>query len=173
MVHFGNFPSNKLIKSSLTDSCQDYFMSMIKEADYLRNGSTKKVMNMSKADQMQLWNGLWSKSYDLFWGMNQKLVSNDGAATKFLPIRIYLPENCPVIQNPVSPMDEQGQPRTLRQILNIALPDLFPLGSDDDHAGASVMIHGIKPSLDVNAVWFAQNMAYPDNFLHLVVILHP
>ncbi|KAG0304912.1 autophagy protein 5 [Linnemannia gamsii] len=78
------------------------------EADYLRNGSTKKVMNMSKSDQTQLWEGLWSKSYDQFWGMNQRLVSNDGALARHLPVRIYLPENCPVIQDLVSPQDEDG-----------------------------------------------------------------
>ncbi|KAI8602890.1 autophagy protein Apg5-domain-containing protein [Dissophora ornata] len=170
-MHFEDFPSDKLIKSLSSDSCQDYFMSMIKEADYLRNGTTKKVMNMSKSDQTQLWDGLWSNSYDLFWGMNQKLVLNDGTIARNLPIRIYLPENCPVVQEPVSPMDEQDQPRTLRQILNIALPDLFPLESSDSRQdAASVMIHGITPSLDVNALWFAQNMAYPDNFLHLVIV---
>lgn len=31
-VHFQNFPGDKLIKSQAVDSCQDYFMSMIKEA---------------------------------------------------------------------------------------------------------------------------------------------
>ncbi|KAG0379684.1 autophagy protein 5 [Mortierella sp. AD032] len=106
-VHFRNFPGEKLIKDPTLKSCQDYFMSMIKEADYLRNGSTKKVMNMSKSDQTQLWEGLWSKSYEQFWGMNQRLVSNDGATARSLPVRIYLPENCPVIQDLVPPIDEQ------------------------------------------------------------------
>lgn len=30
-MHFQNFPADKLIKSQAVDSCQDYFMSMIKE----------------------------------------------------------------------------------------------------------------------------------------------
>ncbi|KAF8929480.1 autophagy protein 5 [Dissophora ornata] len=126
------------------------------------------------SDDSEVWyeyEGIPLKCYDLFWGMNQKLVLNDGTIARNLPIRIYLPENCPVVQEPVSPMDEQDQPRTLRQILNIALPDLFPLESSDSRQdAASVMIHGITPSLDVNALWFAQNMAYPDNFLHLVIV---
>ncbi|KAF9346577.1 autophagy protein 5 [Mortierella sp. AD094] len=173
IAHVENFPVEKLIKITSENSCQDYFMSMIKEADYLRNGSTKKVMNMSKSDQTQLWDGMWTKSYDLFWGMNQKLALNDGTMARYLPVRIYLPENCPVVQEPVSPVDDEGQPRTLRQILNIALPDLFPLEETPGQpARASVIIHGIVPSLDASAVWFAQTMAYPDNFLHLVVIIN-
>ncbi|KAF8965828.1 autophagy protein 5 [Entomortierella lignicola] len=142
-------------------------------ADYLRNGSTKKVMNMSKSDQTKLWDGMWKNSFDLFWGMNQKLVLNDGVVARYLPVRIYLPETCPVIQEPVSPINEEGEPRTLRQILNIALPDLFPLENKPcSPAKASVLIHGIVPNLDASSVWFAQTMAYPDNFLHLVVIIN-
>ncbi|KAF9546142.1 autophagy protein 5 [Mortierella hygrophila] len=173
-VHSQNFPGEKLIKNPTLKSCQDYFMSMIKEADYLRNGSTKKVMNMSKSDQTQLWEGLWSKSYDQFWGMNQRLVSNDGTMARNLPVRIYLPENCPVIQDLVSPLDEYGGPRTLRQILHAAVPDLFPLVVVDAGLSspvASVLIHGVRPSLETDAIWAAQTMAYPDNFLHLVVVL--
>ncbi|KAF9095345.1 autophagy protein 5 [Mortierella sp. GBA35] len=169
-VHFQNFPGDKLIKSQAVDSCQDYFMSMIKEADYLRNGSTKKVMNMSKSDQTQLWDGLSSNNYDRFWGMNYKLMTNDGVMARNLPIRIYLPENCPVIQEPVSPIDDEEQPKTLRQILNASLPDLFPLVETGPPVAAA-MIHGVIPSLDTSAIWASQNMSYPDNFLHLVVII--
>ncbi|KAG0359608.1 autophagy protein Apg5-domain-containing protein [Gamsiella multidivaricata] len=169
-VHFQNFPADKLIKSQAVDSCQDYFMSMIKEADYLRNGSTKKVMNMSKSDQTQLWDGLWSNNYDRFWGMNHKLMLNDGVMARSLPIRIYLPENCPVMQDPVSPVDENSQPRTLRQVLHHSLPDLFPLVETGPPVAAA-MIHGITPSLDTSAIWVSQNMSYPDNFLHLVIII--
>ncbi|KAF9978251.1 autophagy protein 5 [Actinomortierella ambigua] len=125
-VHFQNFPADRLIKSQAVDICQDYFMSMIKEADFLRNGSTKKVMNMSKADQTQLWDGLWS-----------------------------------------------NQPRSLRQVLNVALPDLFPLDQDPSTPPpATAMVHGVTPSLDTGAVWASQNMSYPDNFLHIVVLFN-
>ncbi|KAG9325350.1 hypothetical protein KVV02_004125 [Mortierella alpina] len=140
-------------------------------ADYLRNGSTKKVMNMSKSDQTQLWDGLWSNDYDRFWGMNHKLMLNDGVMARSLPIRIYLPENCPVIQDPVSPVDENDRPKTLRQVLHSSLPDLFPLVETGTPV-ASAMVHGVIPSLDTSAIWASQNMSYPDNFLHLVIIIN-
>ncbi|KAF8976965.1 autophagy protein 5 [Entomortierella lignicola] len=168
-VHFQNYPADKLIKSQAIDSCQDYFMSMIKEADYLRNGSTNKVMRMSKSDQTQLWDGLSSNNYDRFWNMNHKLMLNDGVMARNIPIRIYLPDNNPVIQEPVSPVDENNQPKTLRQILHQSLPDLFPL-VETGPPTASAMIHGITPNLDTSAIWASQNMSYPDNFLHFVII---
>ena len=49
-------------------------------------------------------------NYDRFWGMNYKLMQNDGVMARNIPIRIYLPENCPVIQEPVSPIDDKGNP---------------------------------------------------------------
>ncbi|KAF9927004.1 autophagy protein 5 [Linnemannia zychae] len=169
-IHSRNFPNEKLIKNPTLKNCQDYFMSMVKEADYLRNGSTKKVMNMSKSDQTQLWEGLQSKSYEQFWEMNKKLVSSDGITARNLPVRVYLPESCPIVQDLVSSLDEQGQPRTLRQILHAVVPDLFPLEDPGLNVVASVLIHGIRPSLDIDACWAVQTLAYPDNFLHLVVM---
>ena len=65
-VHFSRFPTDKLIRvSSLSsmDAPHDYFMSLIKEADFIRNGSIKKVMGLSKIDQSSLWEGLCSSRW--------------------------------------------------------------------------------------------------------------
>ncbi|KAF9580039.1 autophagy protein 5 [Lunasporangiospora selenospora] len=171
-AHFRDFPADKLIRRQAVDSCQDYYMAMIKEADYLRNGSTKRIMNMSKADQMQLWDGLQSNNYDQFWSMNHKLLANEGTIAKSLPVRIYLPDNCPIIQEPVSPLDNDGQPRTLGQILHMAVPDLFPLDDGESPTAATALIHGVVPDLSASALWIAQNLSYPDTFLHIVIVLH-
>ncbi|CAG8758506.1 14056_t:CDS:2, partial [Cetraspora pellucida] len=82
-VHFKNFPTDKLIRAQAIDATQDFFMSMIKEE--------------------------WEhkeENYDRFWSVNYRLVINDGQIPKHIPIRIYLPDNCPVIQEPISPVDE-------------------------------------------------------------------
>ncbi|KAG0053037.1 autophagy protein 5 [Gryganskiella cystojenkinii] len=173
-VHFQNYPGDKLLSAAQGEGCKDAFMSMIKEADYLRNGTTKKVMNLSKADQTQLWDGILKNDYNQFWDVNHRLVLNDGAAPRHLPVRIYLPGNCPVIQEPVIPLDEQDTPRTLGQILNDALPALFPLNCDNatPRPSAGALIHGIRPSLDTSILWASQNLAYADNFLHLVIIIN-
>ncbi|CAG8629848.1 autophagy protein Apg5-domain-containing protein [Gigaspora rosea] len=172
-VHFKNFPADKLIKAQAIDATQDFFMSMIKEADFLRNGSTKKVMNLSKNDQTQLWDGLWSKNYDRFWSVNYRLVINDGQMPKHVPMRIYLPDNCPVIQEPISPVDENGNQLTLGDVLHQVLPELFPspLPSENASAFPVPVIHGIIPQLEIPIVWASQNLCYPDNFLHIVVLL--
>jgi autophagy-related protein 5 len=57
-------------------------------------------------------------NYDRFWGMNYKLMQNDGVMARNLPIRIYLPESCPVIQEPVSPIDDRGKPHITKYTAN-------------------------------------------------------
>jgi hypothetical protein len=47
---------------------------------------------------------------------------------------------------------------------------LFPLVETGPPVAAA-MIHGVIPSLDTSAIWASQNMSYPDNFLHLVIII--
>lgn len=57
-LHFKDLPSSQVLLKPTPETMQDMFMSMVKEADFLRNGSTKKVMNLSKRDQTQLWQSL-------------------------------------------------------------------------------------------------------------------
>nr|CAG8630470.1 8477_t:CDS:2 [Entrophospora candida]CAG8637908.1 9165_t:CDS:2 [Entrophospora candida] len=174
-VHFKDFPDDKLIRAQAIDATQDFFMSMIKEADFLRNGTTKKVMNLSKNDQTQLWDGLWSKDYDKFWSMNYRLVINDGQVPRHIPLRIYLPGDYPVIQESISPLSENGNQLTLGNVLHQILPDFFPSSSppplSNENSFAAPIIHGIIPQLDIPIVWASQNLCYPDNFLHIVVLL--
>jgi autophagy-related protein 5 len=171
-VHFKNFPADKLIRAQAIDATQDFFMSMIKEADFLRNGSTKKVMNLSKNDQVQLWDGLWSRDYDRFWSINYRLVMNDGQVPRHIPLRIYLPDNCPLIQEPISPLSEDGKVLSLGAVLHRVLPDLFPSPTTNDSStDAAPVIHGVIASLAVPIVEASQNLCYPDNFLHIVVLL--
>ncbi|CAG8605061.1 359_t:CDS:2 [Diversispora eburnea] len=161
-VHFKDFPADKLIRAQAIDATQDFFM----------NGSTKKVMNLSKNDQTQLWDGLWSKNYDRFWSVNYRLVMNDGQMPRHIPLRIYLPDNCPVLQEPVSPLDDNnGNPLTLGDVLHQILPELFPSSLPSENSFAAPVIHGVIPQLDMPIVWASQNLCYPDNFLHIVVLL--
>lgn len=84
-MHFRNYPSTSLFRDQSIETTRDFFMSMVKEAsiifytvlrrhcivliytyiqaDFLRHGSTKKVMNLSKSDQTQLWDSLCSSKY--------------------------------------------------------------------------------------------------------------
>ena len=61
-LHTQDFPHDKLfqIGSGLPTSrpLEDVFMAMIKESDFIRHGSVKRVFGLTKQDQQSLWNSI-------------------------------------------------------------------------------------------------------------------
>ncbi|CEH12948.1 Protein involved in autophagy and nutrient starvation [Ceraceosorus bombacis] len=49
------------------------FMSMVKEADFVRWGSTRRVTNLRKVDQDNLWTGVVSHNFELYSSIASKL----------------------------------------------------------------------------------------------------
>ncbi|KAI9262262.1 putative autophagy protein [Phascolomyces articulosus] len=160
-VHFQDFPNDILLKSPSVEAAQDIFMAMVKQADFLRHGTTKRVMNLSKNDQSQLWESLSLDRFDEYWNVNQHLIA-DSDSLRYVPLRIYLSNQCPVIQEVVS-FTNEGNPKVLGDVLKDILPDLFPSKS------ATPMTHGIRLPLDTPIRWASQNLSFPDNFLHVVI----
>ncbi|KAI9337815.1 autophagy protein Apg5-domain-containing protein [Obelidium mucronatum] len=96
-LHVSNFPSDKIFKAIPTASLQnnpprDFYMNSLKESEFIRHTSIKKVMSLPKSDQMLLWNSLvesveetaeWgsleyksklTQLHDAFWAVNSKLL---------------------------------------------------------------------------------------------------
>ncbi|KAL2918199.1 autophagy protein 5 [Polyrhizophydium stewartii] len=73
-AHFGSWPSDRLIPVDADgagpNTPRSYFMSMIKEADFLRTGSTKKVMSLSLQDQTRLWDSLVANTPIVWLALN-------------------------------------------------------------------------------------------------------
>jgi autophagy-related protein 5 len=63
----------------------------VKEADYLRTGTGKTVMFLSKEDSTQLWDAVTKHDFTLFNPINQKLLNPQGVNLRHLPVRLYLP----------------------------------------------------------------------------------
>ncbi|CAO3650802.1 unnamed protein product [Cunninghamella echinulata] len=173
ILHQGSFPDNIILKNPKLDIIQDMYMSMIKEADFLRHGSTKKVMNLSKSDQSQLWQALSSESYDDFWSVNQHILDSKGSSLRNVPIRLYLPKQSPVIQDIVSFTKENGDDYLLSDILKQLLPNLsiYSTSSNDSVQQQNILVkvHGIQLPLHTPIKWASDHLSYPDNFLHLVI----
>ncbi|KAI8322748.1 APG5-domain-containing protein [Martensiomyces pterosporus] len=100
-LHVRKFPAARLIPSPTAQAMRDMFMAMIKEADFIRNGSTKRVMDLAKSDQMQLLDGLESHSFEQYFAIHSILVptpdprapvSSSGPKIqqpKAIPLRFY------------------------------------------------------------------------------------
>lgn len=50
------------------------FMALVKEADYVRWGSTKRVMNLRKEQQDNLWDAVVENDFEKYWNVASKLV---------------------------------------------------------------------------------------------------
>ncbi|XP_011632811.1 autophagy protein 5 [Pogonomyrmex barbatus] len=160
VVHFDKFPENVLMHCQNKEVVEAHFLSCIKEADVLKHRA-QIVSSMQKKDHTQLWNGIMNDKFDQFWSVNGRLMeTSTEEGFKYIPFRCYTSED-KYIQKLVKPMNEEGQRKTLKHLLN----EIFP-----DQENVTVRTHGIVPPLETPLQWMSEHLSYPDNFLHLIVI---
>eukprot|EP00743_Colponemidia_sp_Colp-15_P005867 GILK01006306.1.p1 GENE.GILK01006306.1~~GILK01006306.1.p1 ORF type:complete len:297 (+),score=34.84 GILK01006306.1:50-892(+) len=165
-LHFRGFPAGDILKVQRVDAIRSHFINSIKEATYLRVGSTRSIMNLSKADQTQLWDAVMRNHYDLYWSIGRALFDIAVESTKLLPVRIHFASANPTfLQQPVPPMDEQGKPQTLGGALRNLLPSLF-----SSETIPQVFVQGLTPSMDTPLYWLVGHMSSPDSFLHVCIM---
>ena len=58
-VHFNDWPDEELVRLDAEGAVMnDAFINSVKEADFLRNGTAKGIMSLSKEDSSGLWNAV-------------------------------------------------------------------------------------------------------------------
>jgi hypothetical protein len=62
-IHCENYPIQLIPKWEHSRTGYEYYMSMLKEADQIRNQSIKFVMGLSTADQSKLWESIENSIY--------------------------------------------------------------------------------------------------------------
>jgi len=130
----------------------------------MRNGNAKGVMSLSKEMSNQLWEGLSKHEYDQYYAVASRIFTYD-TNTRTLPVRIYLPSGAPVVQKIVNSQKDE----TIGTMLHVALPALFP--SRKSLFFAKPMIHGIILDLDMPLLEVASQLAYPDGWIHIVILM--
>jgi autophagy-related protein 5 len=124
-VHFSDYPSEQLVRLDDEDKhIHDLFIHSVKEADYLRTGTGKTVMFLSKEDSTQLWDGVRSHDFALYNPINQKLLNPQGVNLRNLPVRLYLPHASS------DGVQEETAPGSLRVVQRLVTPNLSSSESD-------------------------------------------
>ncbi|KAJ3334496.1 autophagy protein 5, partial [Gonapodya sp. JEL0774] len=54
---------------------QDAYINTLKQGDFLRHGSTKRIMTLDRSEMSQLWAGLETNDFNLFWPVYSRLTS--------------------------------------------------------------------------------------------------
>ncbi|KPV73475.1 uncharacterized protein RHOBADRAFT_54695 [Rhodotorula graminis WP1] len=215
-LHLRDPPAEQLLVSNRVEDARAGFMAMVKEADYVRYGNTKRVTNLRKEQQDNLWEGVLQNDFDKYWNVASKLVplpalpstststsasrsptpssfttsssdgrAPDGNAVRTVPLRVYLPEAAPVVQDVVQPVQQDGTPTTLHQALSALLPLLFPPPPTSSSSSSSLsftptpaplplahaLIQGVYVPLDAEIGWLGACMPGADGWVAAVVVL--
>ena len=62
-LHFAEWPEQALVRPDAEGKMlHDAFINSVKEADFLRNGTAKGIMSLSRDDSTQLWNAVQERT---------------------------------------------------------------------------------------------------------------
>ncbi|GAA6026089.1 hypothetical protein JCM8202_002517 [Rhodotorula sphaerocarpa] len=67
-------PASLMVGGYRPEEIRTAFMALVKESDYVRWGSTKRVMNLRKEQQDSLWEAVMQNDFDRYWQVASKLV---------------------------------------------------------------------------------------------------
>ena len=168
---FNNF--NTLPDESVFSS---FYFSNLKEADHLRSGSAKNVMNLSRTEQLQLWESLKEGGEcDKFWRINQKLIGSDFDCVRSVPIKfwIYQLSNTTLSNTTLSKLFCFQFTIPISSSQNLKLSSLLSSEFSDDFLGRIkvICLHGLELPLSISLEELNYNWNYADNFINLLIII--
>lgn len=136
-----------------------FYFSALKEADHLRSGSAKNVMNLSRAEQIQLWESLRGGECDRFWRINQKLIGN--SVVKSVPIKFWICNN------------DKGALSRFQFLVPYTNPSKFLhelLSEEFARSFKRILLHGVDLPTNVTLEELNCNWNYADNFINLLLV---
>nr|POE63206.1 autophagy protein 5 [Quercus suber] len=198
-VHYTGFPAEQLIRLDAAGrTMEDSFVNAVKEADFIRNGTARVAMGMSKADSDSLWMAVKKHDLRLFNTINHKFLYPPGMELRHVPMKIYLPTSSSTTTDPVTEettetvgsttivkpaaghvrvvqslvpilQPSSRTPQTLGTALNTILPTIFP--SRRNPLLAQPVLHGAAVPMGAGLEELGRAATYSDGFLHLVVVM--
>ncbi|KAJ1933888.1 autophagy protein 5 [Linderina macrospora] len=135
-VHVRKFPDRMLIPSPSAETMRNMAMAVVKEADFVRYGSTKRTMDLGKTEQFQLLDGLETNSFEKYAAIHSILVptpdprapvSSSGPKfqpPKAVPLRFYTPGTSTTEEFSIRPVSAGGRPASSSSNPNVGLSQL-------------------------------------------------
>ncbi|KAL3466507.1 autophagy protein Apg5-domain-containing protein [Aspergillus heterothallicus] len=116
VVHFSDWPNEELVRLDAEGMVMnDAFINSVKEADFVRNGTAKGIMSLSKDDSSGLWKAVQEVDLPSFQRIMNILVPQHSQPFRNLPVRLFLPlppkpdstdsdtPSLKVVQSPIPP----------------------------------------------------------------------
>lgn len=185
-AHYTEFPDEQLVRLDKEGKVLlDAYINSVKEADFIRNGTARVVMSLSRDDSTSLWRSVESHNLNLFNSVNNKLLNPPGSALRHIPMKVYLPTAPPQISDSSPGVAQQGsirvvqglvtvqtssrQSQTLGMALNALLPTVFP--SRRNPVLACPVLHGAVVPMSAGVEDLCRAASYTDGFLHIAVTM--
>ncbi|CAI4225877.1 unnamed protein product [Auanema sp. JU1783] len=144
------------------DQMEQMYMQSVKEADFMKR-KAEVIYSMRDEDHRQLWNGIVHYNFEEFWLVNKRLMlTSSDQSFLHIPLRLY-ESGKPFKQVPLKPTQESGEEATLSSALAQLYPNL-------DISTTEFFSHGISLPLNTPLTYLAENIAYPDNFVHVCAV---
>ncbi|KAJ5789734.1 uncharacterized protein N7518_006745 [Penicillium psychrosexuale] len=199
IVHFTDWPHDLVRLDADGMVMNDAFINSVKEADFLRNGTAKGIMSLSKEDSSGLWNAVQEQTIltrrnivDLlsFQRISNILLPRLSQPFRNVPIRIFLPlplnaesPSLKVVQSPLPPsipapsmqssqMLSSRSGSTLQpQTVGTVLHTLLPnlFPSRRTPVLAKPVLHGAVIPMSAPIEEVVRSSAYGDGWAYLVV----
>ncbi|KAL4761479.1 autophagy protein 5 [Aspergillus foveolatus] len=169
VVHFSDWPDAELVRLDAQGMVMhDAFINSVKEADFVRNGTAKGIMTLSKDDSSGLWKAVQDVDLPSFQRiMNILLPPNPHQPLRNLPVRLFLPlppkpdsdsdSDSPfvkVVQSPISPTISTTPSQLQRHMAQSTLSSSGVSGSSPSAAQPQLQtqtigtaLHSILPNL--------------------------
>ncbi|KAE8354895.1 autophagy protein Apg5-domain-containing protein [Aspergillus coremiiformis] len=191
VVHFSDWPDQELVRLDSNGMVMnDAFINSVKEADFLRNGTAKGIMSLSKEDSSGLWESVQELDLPSFQRISNILLPPLHQPFRNIPIRIFLPlppdsgsPSLKVVQSPIPPSIPLSsvaasqstlsrssitpQTQTIGTALHSLLPNLFP--SRRTPVLAKPVLHGAAVPMSAPVEEVVRSSAYGDGWLYVVI----
>ncbi|OJJ89386.1 autophagy protein 5 [Aspergillus glaucus CBS 516.65] len=173
MVHFSDWPHEELVQLDAEGVVMnDAFINSVKEADFLRNGTAKGIMTLSKEDSSGLWEAVQDVDLPSFQRISNVLLPSQ--PFRNVPIRFFLPlppdsgaPSLKLVQSPLPPSISTSQPQTIGTALHTLLPHLFP--SRRTPVLAKPVLHGAVVPMSAPIEEVVRSSAYGDGWAYIVI----
>mmetsp|Transcript_17288 Transcript_17288/g.21282 ORF Transcript_17288/g.21282 Transcript_17288/m.21282 type:complete len:240 (+) Transcript_17288:3-722(+) len=175
-VHFQGMPK-QIVPCKDADAVETSFFSSLKQALYLKFGTTEAVRDLPVSKQSELWEAIASGNLEKYWGICNAMYFTgtevDASKPKAAyPIRILVKDansgTIICLQRPI-PVDTTGN-MTLYDLLHKYFIDSVKLPeSKDSKIDQRIVIAGINPPLDSSVDGLCSSLSHADNFLYICI----
>jgi len=169
-VHFTGYPEGEILPCKSLSTVSEHFFHCLKEACFLKYGSSANVMNMAQSVHKKIEQSLVTADYKTFDEASKEILRGGEGKnnTQRLPVRIFLGDGvgstgqCSVIQPSLSLKCPKGNPHTLQSALEKAFPSIVV-------ENLEVLVQGIHVPWDSNVLWLCDNLCHADQFLYVIL----